>query len=187
MNRLQFTDNQSGVSALIARNKEKKMKTSDTKTGLVRAILCLLLIAAIVCIGIVVFYAVVFHHEPFIEPSIDLTGLEKVYDSPVIDGDNTYSINGSDYEIYCKLDLRNKDVKELSFGGPIAYVNHLSPAYYEYFSPITDFPDGEWLVSFKESGNGGVITKKNSLYILRRTDVDEIPDWLIAEHSKFKG
>ena len=34
--------------------------TSDTKTGFARAILCLILIAVIVCIGIVVFYAAVF-------------------------------------------------------------------------------------------------------------------------------
>ena len=163
--------------------------TSDTKTGLARAIFCLILIAVIVCIGIVVFYTAVFHfaHEPFIEPTIDLTNMEKVYDSHVREGSNTYSINGSDYEIYCKLNLRNKNAEELTFGDPIAYVNHVSPAYYEYFSPVTSFPEGEWLASFKESGNGGKITKKNSLYILKRADVDEIPEWLAAEHAKFEG
>ena len=51
----------------------------------------------------------------------------------------------------------------------------------------TSFPEGEWLASFKESGNGGEITKKNSLYILKRADVDEIPEWLAAEHAKFEG
>lgn len=161
--------------------------SDETKTGLVRAILCLILIALIICLGIVVFYTVAFHHEPFIEPTVDLTDLERVYDSPVFDGSNTYSINGSEYEIYAKLNLRNKNAKKLSFGEPIAYVDHIDPAFYEYFAPITDFPDGEWLVSYKESGNGGVITKKNSLYILKRTDVDEMPGWIGAEHSKFNG
>ena len=87
--------------------------TGDTKTGIIRAILCLILIAVIVCIGIVVFYTAVFHfaHEPFIEPTIDLTNMEKVYDSHVREGSNTYSINGSDYEIYCKLNLRNKNAR----------------------------------------------------------------------------
>ena len=159
--------------------------TSDTKTGLIRAIFCMILIVLIVCAGIVVFYTVVFHHEPFIEPTIDLTNLEEVYDSHVREGSNTYSINDSEYEIYCKLNLRNKNAKELSFGDPIAYVDHISPGYYEYFSPITSFPEGEWLASFKESGNGGEITKKNSLYILKRADVDEVPEWLAAEHDKF--
>ncbi len=50
--------------------------TDDTKVGLARAIIGLILIAVIVCIGFVVFYTVVFHHEPFIEPTIDLTDLE---------------------------------------------------------------------------------------------------------------
>ena len=159
--------------------------SNETKTGLIRAILCVILIALIICLGIVVFYTVVFHHEPFIEPTIDLTNMEKVQDSPVIDGGNTYTINGSEYDIYCELDLGNKNVKNLSFGEPIAYVNHIAPAYYEYFASMADYPEGEWLVSFKESGNGGVITKKNSLYILKRTDVDEIPEWLLEEHNKF--
>ena len=161
--------------------------TDDTKTGLLKIILCLILVAIMVYIVILVFNISVFHsaHEPFIEPTIDLTDLEKVYDSPVLDGDNTYTINGSEYEIYCELDLRNKNVKGLSFGEPIAYVDHIDPAYYEYFSPIMDFLEGEWLVSFKESGNGFEITGKNSLYILRRTDVDEIPERLSEEHSIF--
>ena len=164
-----------------------KIMTGDTKTGLARAIFCLILIVVIICIGIVVFYAAVFHHEPFIEPTIDLTDLEKVYDSHVREGSNTYSIKGSEYEIYCKLNLRNKNAKELSFGDPIAYVDHVSPGYYEYFSPVTSFPEGEWLASFKESGNGGEITKKNSLYMLKRVDVEDIPEWLAAEHENFEG
>ena len=134
----------------------------------------MLVAAAMICVGIIVFYAVVFHHEPFIEPSFDLADLEEVYDSPLLDGSNTYSINGSDYEIFCELKLR----KDLTFGDPIAYVKHIDPAYYEYFSPITSLPDGEWLASFKESGSGGVINRKNRLYILKRTDVDDIPGWL---------
>ena len=85
------------------------------------------------------------------------------------------------------MNLRNKNAKELSFGDTIAYVDHISPGYYEYFSPITNFPEGGWLASFKESGNGGEITKKNSLYILKRADVDEVPEWLAAEHAKFEG
>ena len=52
--------------------------SNETKTGLIRAILCVILIALIICLGIVVFYTVVFHHEPFIEPTIDLTNMEKV-------------------------------------------------------------------------------------------------------------
>lgn len=159
--------------------------SDETKTGLIRAIICVILIALIICLGIVVFYTVAFHHEPFIEPTIDLTNLEKVYDSPIFDGGNTYSINGSEYEIYAQLNLRNKNAKELTFGEPIAYVGHIDPAFYEYFAPITDYPEGEWLVSFKESGKGFEITRKNSLYILKRTDVDEIPEWLLEEHNKF--
>ena len=73
--------------------------SNETKTGLIRAILCVILIALIICLGIVVFYTVAFHHEPFNEPTIELSDLEKVYDSPILDGENTYSINGSEYEI----------------------------------------------------------------------------------------
>lgn len=158
-----------------------KVMFNDTKVGLVRALLCLIVVIAMVCVGIIVFYAIVFHHEPFVEPSIDLTDLEEVHDGPLLDGSSTYSINGSEYEVYCKLKLR----KDLTFGDPIAYVEHISPAYYEYFSPITSFPDGEWLASFKESGSGGVINRKNRLYILKRTDVDEMPTWVAVEHKKY--
>ena len=159
-----------------------KVMSDDTRIGLIRAALCLLVVVMIVCIGIVAFYTIIFHHEPFIEPSVDLTDLEEVYDSPVFDVNDTYSINGSEYEIYCKLKLR----KDLTFGNPIAYVAHIDPAYYEYFSPITSLPDGEWLVSFKESGTGGVITRKNRLYILKRADVEDVLDWLAKEHEKYK-
>lgn len=154
-----------------------------------RTLKLIIIVVIVICFGVAIFYAAIFHfnHEPFIEPTVDLTNLEKVYDSPVYDGTNTYTINGSEYEIYAKLNLRNKNAKNLSFGDPIAYVDHIDPAYYEYFAPITDYPYGEWLVSFKESGNGGVITKKNSLYILKRADVDEVPGWIGTEHSKFKG
>ena len=156
----------------------------ETIKDWVHAIKVLLILAAVICIGVMGFYLIVFNlaHEPFIEPTIDISEMESVRDSILFDGSDSVTIDGSEYEIYCKL---KPVLKDMEFGEPFAYIGHISPAYYEYFVTVTSLTEGEWLASFKESGTEGEINRRNALYVWKRSDVDEIPGWLQEAHRKY--
>lgn len=137
------------------------MEFKETLKYFIMNLKYVLIIIGIIVIGVVLFYIVMFNEPIVIEPTISLDELENVSDSKVNINDNGIAIiNDHSYEMYCKLDLGNEQIKELSIGEPIAYTFYNGQHYYSYYCPITNLPDGQWLVSFKENGSYGEINKK---------------------------
>lgn len=146
------------------------------------AVITLIIIALIIAL----FYSTVFRgHTKVQEPSFDIGSIQQVQEALDEDDEGVVIINGSEYQPYCELVNQHGDsiIDQLMIGNPIAYGNP-EGAIFTYFSPILNLPDGQWIASFGENGSAGVLTKENCQTLWKRTDADEVPEWLEAFRQK---